>query len=109
MVHVIEGEASDKKEALNPDSQACVDLLEQVLAQAKNGSVTTVGVVACGPVDFGANIAGPNAQGVYLGIGVLRAKIEAAVQQPAVMMAPNILRPGHLPRAPRPVGPGRRG
>lgn len=72
----------------------CIELLEHVLRDAKAGNVNTVAIVACGPHDFGANIAGPNAQGAYMGLGVLRAKIEAAVTQPAVDMRPTILKPG---------------
>lgn len=83
----------------------CIELLEQVLRDAKAGNVSTVAIVACGPHDFGANIAGPNAQGAYMGLGVLRAKIEAAVTQPVIDMRPTILKPssnGSVMR-PRPV------
>lgn len=108
MVHMINGDGEDQA-ALNPASLACVALLEQVLADAKAGNITTVGIVACGPADFGANIAGPDARSVNLGLDVLKAKIVAAVTQPAVMTAPTILRPqGPIMPRPRPVG-GRRG
>lgn len=100
MPHEINGNGG---EVLNPSSQACVALLEQVLADAKAGNIMTVGIVACGPADFGAQIAGPNAQAVYMGCGVLQAKIVSAVTQPAPDMRPTILRPG---LAPRPVRRG---
>ena len=74
-------------------SEACVALLEQVLADAKAGNITTVGVIACGPGDFGAQIAGPDARSVNLGLDVLKHKILSAVTQPAVDMRPNIMRP----------------
>lgn len=102
MPHTINGNGKDT-ETLNPASLACIELLEHVLADAKAGNVTTVGIIACGPSDFGANIAGPNAQAVYMGCGVLQAKIVAAVTQPAPDMRPSILRPG---LAPRPVRRG---
>lgn len=85
-------------EAPNPASLACIDLLMQVLADAKAGNVTSVAVVACGPNDFGANMAGPNAPAMNMGLDVLKAKIVAGV----TVQAPQspILRP-------RPVGRGR--
>lgn len=91
---------------INESSQACVDLLEQVLRDAKAGNITTVGVVACGPNDFGAQIAGPDARSVYLGCGVLQKKIVDAVTQLAIDMRPNIMRPnggGAKILRPRPV------
>jgi hypothetical protein len=97
-------EINGKGEALNPATLACIELLEHVLADAKAGNVLTVGIIACGPSDFGANIAGPNAQAVYMGCGVLQAKIVAAVTQPAPDMRPTILRPA--PLGPRPVRRG---
>jgi hypothetical protein len=78
---------------MNDASDACISLLEQVLADAKAGNITTVGVVACGPADFGAQIAGPDARSVNLGLDVLKQKIISAVTQPAVDMRPNIMRP----------------
>lgn len=78
---------------LNESTQACIELLEQVLSDARAGNITTVGVVACGSSDFGAQIAGPDARSVYLGCGVLQTKIVAALTQPAVDMRPNIMRP----------------
>jgi hypothetical protein len=87
----------------NDASDACVQLLEQVLADAKAGNITTVGVVACGPADFGAQIAGPDARSVYMGCGVLQDKIVKAVTQPAPIMrpksAPHILRPRPVPKS----------
>lgn len=91
---------------MNDSSEACVQLLEQILADAKAGNITTVGVVACGPSDFGAQIAGPDARSVNLGLDVLKQKIISAVTQPAVDMRPNIMRPnggGLKVLRPRPV------
>ena len=77
----------------NPATEACVALLKQVLADAEKGNITTVGIVACGPSDFGAQIAGPDARSVNLGLDVLKAKIIAGVTQPAPARSA-ILRPG---------------
>ena len=95
--HIINPSVIDetKDEALNPASLACIDLLMQVLSDAKAGNVTSVAVVACGPNDFGANMAGPNAPAMNMGLDVLKAKIIAGVTQPAPQSP--ILRP-------RPVG-----
>jgi hypothetical protein len=84
-------------EALNPASLACIDLLMQVLTDAKAGNVTSVAVVACGPSDFGANMAGPNAPAMNMGLDVLKAKIIAGVTiQPP---SSPILRPRPVGRA----------
>ena len=85
MPHVIKPDILDttSDEALNPASLACIDLLMQVLADAKKGNVTSVAVVACGPSDFGANIAGPNAPAMNMGLDVLKARIISGVTQPA--------------------------
>ena len=79
MPHLIEG---TKDEALNPASLACIELLMKVLEDAKAGNVTSVAIVACGPSDFGANMAGPNAPAMNMGLDVLKAKIIANVVQP---------------------------
>ena len=92
MPHIVD---TTKDEALNPASLACIDLLMQVLADAKAGNVTSCAIVACGPSDFGANMAGPDARSMYMGLGILQRKIEGNVTQPAPQSS--ILKP-------RPVG-----
>lgn len=93
MPHIIKPDILEttSDEALNPASLACIDLLMQVLTDAKAGNVTSVAVVACGPSDFGANMAGPNAPAMNMGLDVLKAKIIAGVTQPAPQSP--ILRP----------------
>lgn len=93
MPHIIN---ETKDEALNPASLACIDLLMQVLTDAKAGNVTSVAIVACGPSDFGANMAGPNAPAMNMGLDVLKAKIVAGVTMPAPQSP--ILRPRAVPR-----------
>jgi hypothetical protein len=93
MPHIIKPDILETTadEALNPASLACIDLLMQVLTDAKAGNVTSVAVVACGPSDFGANMAGPNAPAMNMGLDVLKAKIIGNVTQPA--SSSPILRP----------------
>lgn len=93
MPHIVDTTAD---EALNPASLACIDLLMQVLTDAKAGNVTSVAIVACGPSDFGANMAGPNAAAMNMGLDVLKAKIIAGVTQSAPSSP--ILRPRPVPR-----------
>jgi hypothetical protein len=93
MPHIIKPDILETTadEALNPASLACIDLLMQVLTDAKAGNVTSVAIVACGPSDFGANMAGTNAPAMNMGLDVLKAKIIAVVTQPAPQSP--ILRP----------------
>jgi hypothetical protein len=86
--------------AMNPSNLACIALLQQVLDDAKAGNITSVAIVACGPSDFGANMAGPNAPAMNLGLDVLKGKIMAGVTQPSEPPS-RVLRPGLQPR---PVG-----
>ena len=67
---------------IDPASEACVALLESVLASAKSGAVTSLAIVACGPNDFGASTAGPDAAKLNLGLDTLKANILAAVNMP---------------------------
>ncbi len=62
--------------------QACVDLLEQVLVDAKAGMVTTVGIISCGPSAFGSAHAGPDAAKLNLGLDVLKRTVLDIVSPP---------------------------
>lgn len=72
-----------KSSFLDPSSEACIELLESVLASAKRGEFHSVAVVAVGPNDFGASFAGPDAARLNLGLDTAKAAILAAVNQPA--------------------------
>lgn len=78
---------------LDLGAQACVVLLEQVLASAKNGEISTVCIVACGPSSFGASFAGPDAARLNLGLDTAKAQILQMVSQPTPRSGA-ILRPG---------------
>lgn len=70
-------------EFIDPAQAACIELLEAVLANARAGGVTSVAIVACGPNDFGASTAGPDAAKLNLGLDTLKATILAAVNRPS--------------------------
>ncbi len=79
---------------LSPAEQACVELLETALADAKAGRVSSCAVIACGPGDFGASFAGPDAARLNLGLDHCKATIMAKIMQPAPQQRGSILRPG---------------
>lgn len=75
----------------NAASQACVDLLETVLADAKTGHITSVAIVACGPGGFSPAIAGPQAPELNLGLDACKQIILERVmpeRQPSAIMMP---------------------
>lgn len=80
--------------ALSPESMACVDLLKQVLADALQGQVTSLAIVACGPNGFGPAIAGPQAPELNLGLDACKQQILKAVLTPQPQTPSRILRPG---------------
>ena len=53
----------------------CVELLEQMLASAKNGDMTWAVVIAGGPADYGMAMAGSNGAQMNLGIDVAKQSI----------------------------------
>ncbi len=88
---------SEMSETLNPASLACVELLNKVLEDARAGNVTSVAIVACGPSDFGANMAGPNAPAMNMGLDVLKAKIISGVTQPQYTPKRSVVTPMRSP------------
>lgn len=62
--------------SLSPAQQECIQLLETVLEDARNGDVTALAVVAVGPMDFGIAIAGSDAAKLYLGCGTAMRTLE---------------------------------
>lgn len=69
--------AADGSKMMSPAQQECVQLLEQVLANAKNGQVEACVIVAVGASDFGIAIAGSDAPKLYLGCGTAMRTLEA--------------------------------
>lgn len=72
----------EKGVTLDASAMACISLLEQVLADAKAGKVTTVGVVSIGPSDFGSAHAGPDAAKLNMGLDVLKRTVLEIVAPP---------------------------
>lgn len=73
---------------LDPGAQACVELLERTLDDAREGRITTLGIIACGPQDFGSAHAGADAARLNMGIDVLKRTILEKVapqHRPAIM------------------------
>jgi hypothetical protein len=62
---------------LSPAQQECIQLLESVLENARNGEVSALAIVAVGPLDFGIAIAGSDAPKLYLGCGTAMRTLEA--------------------------------
>lgn len=88
---------ADTAPALSQASLACIELLSKVLDDAQAGRVTSVAVVACGPIDFGANMAGPNAPAMNMGLDVLKAKIISGVTQPQYTPSRSVVTPMRSP------------
>jgi hypothetical protein len=65
---------------LTDAQQACVDLLEEALGEAKRGMIHTVGIVACMKSGYGSVMAGSQAADLNLGCDSLKKKILAAVE-----------------------------
>lgn len=86
---------SDNGLAISPAAQDCLILLKQVEADINAGKVDSIAIVACGPTDFGANLAGPNAVAINLGLDVLKARVIANVtdrhQVPAKRPKPSVI------------------
>lgn len=66
---------------LSEDQTAIVDLLKEALAQALEGNIKTVGVVACLDGGFATVMAGRQAADLNLGCDELKRKILEAVTE----------------------------
>lgn len=63
--------------SMSPAQLECIQLLENVLADARQGNVTAMAIVAVGPADFGVAIAGSDAAKLYLGCGTAMRTLES--------------------------------
>jgi len=84
---------------LTEDQIAIIDLLKEALAQALEGNIKTIGVIACMEEGFATVMAGRDAGSLNLACDDLKYKIHAAVTQgtaeKATRRGPTILRPRH--------------
>lgn len=60
---------------LSSSQAECIQLLEDALASAKNGEISTCLLIACGASDFGMAFAGPDAAKLNLGLDVAKRTI----------------------------------
>lgn len=67
---------------LTPAQQDCVDILEEVLAEARKGNINTIGIVACMKKGYAHTMCGTNASDLNLGLDSLKQAILARVEKP---------------------------
>lgn len=82
---------------LDPASEACVDMLEKVLADAKAGRVQSIALVACGQGGMGPAFVGADIPSLNLGLDLVKRQMQDALVQQAMQQdrtRPKILRPG---------------
>ena len=68
------------KKPLTEDQKAVIDICKETLAQALEGDITSIGIVACMSTGYGCVMAGRQAADLYLGCGSLQKKILGAVE-----------------------------
>ena len=61
--------------ALSEDQKAVIDLLKEALAQALEGNVTSVGVIACMKSGYAHVMAGRQAADLYMACGSMQREI----------------------------------
>lgn len=65
---------------LTEDQQACVDLLEQALDEARAGKIGTIGIIACMDGGYASVMAGRRAGDLHLGCADLMDRIKEATR-----------------------------
>lgn len=68
------------KKPLNEDQIAVVDVLKEALAQALEGHITSVGIVACMKTGYATEVAGRQAADLNLGCDSLKKRILEATE-----------------------------
>lgn len=72
---------SGLKVLLNEDQKAVIEVLKEALAQALEGNVSSVAVIACMKKGFAHAMAGRQASDLYMGAGALQEEIMRKVLQ----------------------------
>jgi len=85
---------------LTEDQVQIVEILKETLAQALEGRINTIGIIACMDGGFASVMGGSNAGGLNLGCDELKAKILDAVigsgnKQIQAAIASKIIKPRH--------------
>ena len=65
---------------LTDSQEACVDLLEEALEEAKRGKINSIGIVVCMENGYATTMAGRQAGDLNLGCDSLKQKILDAVE-----------------------------
>lgn len=68
--------------AQDPGTAACINLLEQALAAARAGQITSVALVSCMQGGFGAAFAGTQGAELNLGLDSLKRSVLDAISNP---------------------------
>lgn len=69
---------------ISPESEACAELLQEALELAKEGKISSIGLIACLRDGFATVMAGKQASELFLASGALQRKILDAVNDGAV-------------------------
>ncbi len=69
------------KKPLTEGQEACVELLEEALEQARQGRIYSVGVVVCMETGYATVMAGPHAADLNMGCDSLKKRILDAVEE----------------------------
>lgn len=68
------------KPKLSEDQIAVIEICKETLAQAIEGSISSIGIVACMKSGYATVVAGRQASDIYMGAGSLQKKILDAVE-----------------------------
>jgi hypothetical protein len=63
------------------EQMACIDLIKETLAQALEGNISSIGIVACMPGGYASVMAGSRPGDLSLGCFDLQLKIREATQE----------------------------
>ncbi len=75
------------------DQIACIELIKETLAQALEGNISCIGIVACMPNGFASVMAGNRPGDLNLGCDDLKARIlEAVLEGPKTKAVSRIVR-----------------
>ena len=68
------------KKPLTEDQKAVVEVLKEALAQALEGEISSVAVIACMKTGYATEMAGRQASDLFMGAGSLQRRIINAVE-----------------------------
>ena len=80
------------KSPLTEAQQDCVDKLKEVLEQAEDGNIYTVGIVVCFKAGFATTIGGTDAGSLNLGLDAMKGRILSRITDDHDRLASRIVR-----------------